>query len=161
MPPCSFFPPLTIPTYLYGNWHIGVPFWCWAMCSFHLHHLKSRNELAAICWLSFSSPVPCSSSCSFCCQSLPLQSISVFFFLLSNSDLKGFMSHKLVTAFSSFSSLGLLHLFHFTYVLPCLFSHMSLSYPSCLCRWGLHNVMELINHLPLCCFERLRLFFTQ
>lgn len=147
MLPCFFFSPLIIPTCLYGNWHIGVPFWCWAMRSFHLRHLKSQNELAAIRWLSFSSPVPCSSSCSFCCQSLPLQSITVFFFLLSNSDLQGFTSHKLVTAFSSFSNLGLLHFFHFTYVLPYLFSHMSLSFPSYLCCRGLRNIVELIIFL--------------
>ena len=46
-------------TWLYGSWRRkGVPFWCWAMCSLHLHHLKSLSELAALCWLPCPSPCP-------------------------------------------------------------------------------------------------------
>lgn len=44
-----YFFPLIIQACLYANCHTGS-FWCLTMCSFHLHHPKSQNELAATCW---------------------------------------------------------------------------------------------------------------
>lgn len=68
-------------------------------------------------------------------------------FPFSNSDLWGFMSHRIGDAFFSFSSLGPFHLFHFTEVLPYLFSLISISHPSYYIytiEAFQHNIMALI-----------------
>lgn len=117
-----------IDTSLSRNWHIGVTSWCWAMCSCHLRHLKSQNELASVCWLPFSSPVPCSSSsCSFCCQSLPCKASPCFslFFLIQTCKVS---CHIGLLHLLFFFQFRFLHSFHLTYVLPYLFSLINLSY---------------------------------
>lgn len=76
-----------------------------------------------------------------------LHSITVFFSLLPNSDFK-VSCHAGCCTFFPFSTSGSLHSFHLTYVLPYLFSLISLSYQAPYTVKGFQqNIMTLITFL--------------